>query len=256
MSGREMSFTTIASSALRSSFARARSTPSGPCSAAKPTMIWPSRRCAAASASTSAVATRSTVEGVASLLRDLGVLGAARAGSRRPRRPSAAGRTSAKRASVASRSSSAVWTSTYLTPGVRVERGVGCDHRHGRAPARRLGGQREAHPAARAVADEAHRVERLARAARRDQHPHAVERAAARRPATISIASRIAAGSARRPTPHSPREASGPVPGSITCTPRSRSRSRGSPASPGARTCGCSSPARPAPGSCRPGRRR
>ena len=72
----------------------------------------------------------------------------------------------------------------------------------------------------------AHRVERLARPAGGDQHPHAVERPRRARRRTISIASRIAAGSASRPTPHSPREASGPVPGSTTCTPRARSVSR------------------------------
>ena len=45
-----------------------------------------------------------------------------------------------------------------------------------RAAARGLGGEREPHPAAGAVADEAHGVERLARAAGGDQHAHAVER--------------------------------------------------------------------------------
>ena len=45
-------------------------------------------------------------------------------------------------------------------------------------------------------------------------------------PAASSTAASSSAGSARRPTPHSPREASAPVPGSTTWTPRARSVSR------------------------------
>ena len=45
--GSETSLQTIASTALRSSFSRARSSAPSPCSAAKPTSVWPSRRAAA-----------------------------------------------------------------------------------------------------------------------------------------------------------------------------------------------------------------
>ena len=81
-----------------------------------------------------------------------------------------------KRASVASRSSAAVPTGTYETPGVAVQRGVRRDHRHGRPAPRRLRGQREAHAPAGAIADVAHRVERLTGPAGGDQHAHAVQR--------------------------------------------------------------------------------
>ena len=48
------------------------------------------------------------------------------------------------------------------------------------------------------------------------------------------MAASSSAGSGRRPTPHSPGEPSGPVPGSSTSTPRARSVSRF------ARVAGCS----------------
>ena len=72
--------------ALRAVLGREADDRSGPRGAAPP-----------ASASTSAVATRSTVRASRPSLEILRVARAARAGSRRPRRPSAAGRTSAKR---------------------------------------------------------------------------------------------------------------------------------------------------------------
>src|SRR5690348_12948559 len=43
---------------------------------------------------------------------------------------------------------------------------------------------------------------------------------------TDSATARISAGSGSRPTPHSPRDASEPVPGSITWKPRERRVSR------------------------------
>ena len=58
ISARETSLKTIASSPFRSSFARARSIASAPCSAAKPTSVWSSLRSDASSASTSSVCSR------------------------------------------------------------------------------------------------------------------------------------------------------------------------------------------------------
>src|SRR4051794_9473379 len=60
---------------------------------------------------------------------------------------------------------------------VARQRDVGGDHPDGGAARGGLVGQREAHPPARAVADEAHGVERLARAARGDEDAHTLQRA-------------------------------------------------------------------------------
>ena len=100
----------------------------------------------------------------------------------------------------------------------------------------------------RAVADVADRVDRLARAAGGDEHAQAVERArreAGRRRAPPRSPPRITPGSASRPIPHSPRDASAPLAGLARSARRGRAASRGSRAWPGAPTCGCSSPARP-----------
>ena len=87
----------------------------------------------------------------------------------------------------------------------RRERHVGGDQGHlGPAPGR-LRGQRDAHASGRAVADVAHGVDRLARAAGGDEDPQPVR--AARRPACRARprpSRGCAAGSASRPTPHSP----------------------------------------------------
>ena len=84
----------------------------------------------------------------------------------------------------------------------------------------RLLGERDAHPARRAVAEEAHRVERLARAAGGDEHAPARER----RPGASSCSTRaaISSGSAMRPTPHSPSAVS-PSSGPTSSTPRASS---------------------------------
>ena len=78
---------------------------------------------------------------------------------------------------VASRSrSAAVGVSTSSTPAGRRHREVCGEQRHvGAAPAC-LRRERHAHPSRRAVADEADRVERLARAAGRDEHPLPTQR--------------------------------------------------------------------------------
>ena len=89
------------------------------------------------------------------------------------------------------------------------------------ATSRSLVGERRAHAPRAAVAEEAHRVERLARAAGGDEHapPGEACRAGA---AAIAIASAIAAGSAMRPMPHSP-SASAPSSGPTSTAPRAAS---------------------------------
>ena len=95
------------------------------------------------------------------------------------------------------------------------------------AERRRLARQREAHPARGAVADEAHGVDRLARAAGGDEHPQADEvgrgreRRRPRRAPRSPPAARRARAGARRPA--SPLDASRPLPGSSTTAPRPRS---------------------------------
>ena len=90
-------------------------------------------------------------------------------------------------------------------------------------------GEREAHPARRAIADEADAVDRLAGASSGHEHPQARPGPGARGvtpgrwTSSASHASSSSAGSASRPTPRSPWDASSPSPGGITVTPRSRS---------------------------------
>ena len=81
----------------------------------------------------------------------------------------------AKRSRTAA-SSSAVVSTVTLDARRGRERHVGGDERHVGAAAGGLLGEREAHPARRAVADEANRVDRLARAARGDEHAQTVQR--------------------------------------------------------------------------------
>ncbi len=59
--------------------------------------------------------------------------------------------------------------------GRRRDRSGAEDEGHRRAPSRRFGGERDAHPAARAIADEPNRIDRLVRRAGRDQDASAVE---------------------------------------------------------------------------------
>ena len=90
---------------------------------------------------------------------------------------------------------------------VARERDVRRDDRHVGAERGRLLGEREAHPPRRAVADEAHGVDRLARAAGGDEHAQAGElrdRRAAPPGTSASIAASSSAGSGRRPAPASP----------------------------------------------------
>ena len=142
-----------------------------------------------------------------------------RAGSRRRRRRAARCRTSAARARrrASPRPSASAIVST---PGGAVDREVrGEQDDLGAAPARLLG-ERDAHPARRAVADEAHRVDRLARPAGGDEHALAGERSAAR--AAARRARRSPPARPSGPTPHSPSAVS-PSSGPTSSTPRADS---------------------------------
>ena len=95
MSAREMSLTTIASSRLRASFSRAYASAPSPCSAAKPTIVWPGRRAAARPLSTSGVGSSAIASGASAAV----FLSFVSAG--------AAGRKSATAAAISSTSQSA-----------------------------------------------------------------------------------------------------------------------------------------------------
>ena len=248
MSEREMSLTTTASRPLRSSFARPRSTAPSPCSAAKPTSVWPGARVRRQRAPARPRWARARAPG--------------RRGrsSRSCRRRARVGRKSATAAAISSTSASAnslARRGLELGGGLHVdradagrcaERDVGRDQRHLGAAPGRLVGEREPHAAGRAVADVAHRVDRLARAAGGDQHAQPVERArrvagARERPPRSPRGCSAARPAGPRPT--RPCEASRPLLGRHDRARRASAAARGSPAWPGARTCGCSSPARP-----------
>ena len=194
----------------------------------EPDSDWPARRSDAASASTSSVRTRSHG-------RALRAPPSRSCASSRLRRAEVRDRgghqqdVTRRRSARASRrlSSSAVWTATTSTPGAGGKRGVGGHHRHGGATARSLGREREPHASAGAVADEAHRVERLARAARGDQHPHA-RRAGAARPSGDHLDRREELRRLREPAdpPLSARRERPRCRASTTWTPRARSVSR------------------------------
>ena len=151
---------------------------------------------------------------------------------------------SGKRSRTAASSSAAVSTVDGRDPGGRRERDVRGDEGHLRAAPRRLLGERQAHPARRAVADEAHRVDRLARAAGRDQHAQPVERA---RRVRRRLERRLDRGQDLRrlgQPPHPPLALRREPPGARgrRSGRRASAAAPGSPGWPGARTCGCSSP--------------
>ena len=173
ISARETSLKTIASTALRSSFARARSIASG--------------------AGLGGEADQGLIVAAAGREPGEDVLGRLQAelrgGRRRARASSPPGRpsrksagaaaisstcASPKRLPTASASSAVVSTRTVSIAAGSGEADVGGDQGDVGAPVGRGRGEREAHAAARAVADEAHRVDRLAGAAGGDQHPQAV----------------------------------------------------------------------------------
>ena len=182
--------------------------PASPCSAAKPTSTWPFSRARRALAGRPSVGSSSTVQAAPSFGRL--PRRPRRAGSRRRRRPSRP-RRRPPRASASRSTSAAVGVCDHLDTCRRGHREVRGEQRHVGAAAARLLGERDAHAAGRAVADEAHGVERLARAARADEHPLA--RRAARAGASSATRPRRsprARPSARRPTrprPARPRPA-------------------------------------------------
>ncbi len=151
-------------------------------------------------------------------------------------RKSATAAAEMKRSAVANADSDACWSSAAdsdLDPrdlrGCR-DRDVRGQERDARAARRGRLGEGHAHPARAAVADEAHGVDRLARAAGRDDdvppaRPSSSSSAAARSAVFAapwrvrSTSARRSAGSARRPCPASPLEASRPSPGSAITTP-------------------------------------
>ena len=114
------------------------------------------------------------------------------------------------------------------------------------APRRRgLARDRDAHPPARAVPEIAHRVERLAGAARRDDDALPLERAG---PAEQLLAAREDRRPARSSARCRPRPRRARLPRARSARRRARAAVSRWPASPGAPTCGRSSPARPAAG--------
>ena len=153
--------------------------------------------------------------------------------------------------SQAAASSAAVRTAIRLTPGGGSSATLAATTVTSRAAARGLLGERESHPARGAVADEAHAVDRLAGAAGRDEHASARAAGPARRAGAASSASHAASSSCRL---GQAADAVLAVGGELALrperspSPRERRAVPGWPASPGARTCGCSSPARPLPG--------
>ena len=213
MSARATSFSTIRSTPLRSRLARARSRPS-PVSAAKPTSTWPGRRAAPMAARMSVVGTSSSDQSPAA--RPLRVAGVGRpvvgdgGGHQHDVGVGGAGERLALQ----------VGGGRRLDDGAagRAHGGVAEQRRHLGAAQQRRVGERDAHAAARAVAEEAHRVERLARAAGRDQHA-AARRADRPGRSSAATAAWMSPGGARRPAPVSP-SASSPCSGPTITAPR------------------------------------
>ena len=194
------------------------------------------------------------------ILLELAAVRLRRAGSRRRRPPSAARRTRRSARRRHRRARRRFRTSTYSMPARARERHVGGDDRDVGAAPLGLLREREPHPPRRAVADEAHGVDRLARAARGDEHVRAVaaspptaQRALDRgeqlrrlgQPADPELPGRAERARRRAPAP----------------SRRARAASRGWPAWRDARTSRCSwperrsavagTPARPPSAGCR-----
>ena len=136
--------------------------------------------------------------------------------------------------------SSAVVSTSIRLHSARRQHDVGGDKGHLSAAACGRVGQRQAHPSAGAIADVAHRVDRLPCPAGGDQDAQTVPRPP---PAAWPRPGRAALRLGSRPTPCSPRDASAPSSGSITLMPRSRSVARLAWVA-ASRTCGRSSPER------------
>ena len=218
MSAREMSLTTIASRPLRVELVAAVGDRALAVLGGEADERLARRGGAAASAArTSVGALQRERRAVAPVLLDLAL---------RPRRP---GRKSATAAAISSTSAVGELAPRRrpaarrrsrrrrsATRGSRGERDVGGDDRDlRRRSAAASSASGEAHPPAGAVADEAHASigSRVPPAVTSTRRPSQGRRRRRRRPPRRRPAARR--GSARRPTPHSPLEASAPVPGSM-----------------------------------------
>ena len=240
-----MSLTTTASRPLRSSLPRPRSTAPSPCSAAKPTSVWPGRaRPPTARPARPSVGSSASARPSRPLLVILSVDRLARpeVGDRRGHQQHVALGEGVARGRLEQLGGGLDLDDPHA--GGRGQRHVGGDQGHLRAAPGGLGGQREAHAARRAVADVAHGVDRLARAAGGDEHAQPVQRRRAALPSRPSTAARMRGGLGQPPdAPLAPRG----EPAGAGLDDRGAARAqqrRGWPAWPGARTCGCSSPAR------------
>ena len=120
---------------------------------------------------------------------------------------------------LASRSrSAAVGACTTSTPSGARHGEVGREQRHLRPAAAGLGGERDAHPARGAVAEEAHGVERLTRPACTDEHLRCPRATAAFRRAAPRSGERSPPARSSGPAPTSP-SASSPDSGPISSHP-------------------------------------
>ena len=181
---------------------------------------------------------------------------AGRRGGSRPRRRPSAGRRGVELAPQASRSSAAVSHVDVPDAGRARQRDVRGDDRDAGAATRRLLGERQAHAPRRAVADEAHGVDRLARPARGDEHAQPVEvarRRPRRAPPRPRRAARAARAGGRCPTPPASRAARARLEHGHAARAQ---RARGWPRGRDARTSRRSSRARPRAGAGRRARPR
>ena len=235
----------------------------------------PSRRRAARPASTSAVGSSSSCRRSRPGLLDLARAPARPGGSRRPPRPSAARRRPGTPRSQACCSSAAVPTSRQRDPGGAVSATLAAISVTSAPRARAACGEREAHAPRGAVAEEAHAVDRLARAAGGDEHaqpaPGSPRAARARRSLRSSRERRLAGGEQLAPARPGARRPARPWRPAArrrarrSCTPRSRSVRRFACVAgcsymrlfiAGATTSGQRRPARSCSAGCRPARRR
>ena len=251
MPGVEMSLTTITSRRLRSSFPRpycdrALAVLGG--EADQHLLGAPAGGQGAEHVRRSA---RARALGAPLVLLELAAPPARPAGSRRPRRPSAARRSRRNSARRRRRARAAVPTRDHLGAGRRLERStLAATTRHLGTAARRFGREREAHPPRGAVADVADAVDRLAGAAGGDQHAQAAP-GAARAQQRLDRGQQLGGlGQAADPVLAVGAELA-LARAAITVTPRARQQLEVGLRGRVLGTSGCSSPARPRPGSRR-----
>ena len=253
MSVRETSLKTIASRPLRSSLARARSIASAPCSAANPTSVWSALRSDA-----------SVGEDVLGLLEpQLEPAAPSReifpgSAHGRPKVGDRGGHQAARgcRELVAHRARELGGRLDVDAADARGlgKRHVGGDQADVGAAARGALRQRQPHPSAGAVADEAHGVDRLARAAGGDENAQAVPRPGGGGHERLDLGQQPLG---RRQPPDAVLAARGEraLVGLDHPHPALAQASPGSPGWRRPRTCGRSSPARRRAARCRRGTR-